>query len=131
MDQIRKQRKAFQLKFLHKFWLSGIPPAAAGGSFNPGLQDAKNVLESHRRQPVDGSIPAHASNNGKQRLGLNDPPAAAGGIPENLSCPQYPGTERSTGCRRWDFGEHNLCRNFSWNALRHALRSVPVQTNVA
>src|SRR5262245_18080239 len=57
-----------------------IPPAAAGGSFNPGLQDTGNALESHRRQPVDRSIPARAPNKGKQRLGLNDPPAAAGGI---------------------------------------------------
>src|SRR5262245_60646462 len=65
-----------------------IPPAAAGGSFNPGLQGARNALESHRRQPVDRSIPARASNNGKQSLGLNDPPAAAGGIAENLSCPR-------------------------------------------
>src|SRR5215510_10577464 len=63
-----------------------IPPAAAGGSFNPGLQGARNALESHRRQPVDRSIPARASNNGKQRLGLNDPPAAAGGIAENITC---------------------------------------------
>src|SRR5262245_39025918 len=40
------------------------------------------------RQPVDRSIPARASNNGKQSSGLNDPPAAAGGIAENLSCPR-------------------------------------------
>src|SRR5262245_42883721 len=33
-----------------------IPPAAAGGSFNPDLQDTENTLESHRRQPVDRSI---------------------------------------------------------------------------
>src|SRR5262245_50462791 len=50
-----------QLKFLHKFWLSGIPPAAAGGSFNPGLRGARNALESHRRQPVDRSIPAYGA----------------------------------------------------------------------
>src|SRR5262245_11362395 len=75
-----------QLKFLHRFWLSGIPPAAAGGSFNPGLQGARNALESHRRQPVDRSIPARASNNGKQSLGLNNPPAAAGGILVNITC---------------------------------------------
>jgi hypothetical protein len=57
-----------------------IPPAAAGGSFNPDLQDTENPLESHRRQPVDGSFPTSALNNGKQRLGMNHPPAAAGGI---------------------------------------------------
>ena len=83
-----KRAQTVQLKFLHKFWLSGIPPAAAGGSFSPGLQDPRNALKSHRRQPVDRSIPARAFNNGKQRLGLNDPSAAAGGIAENLSCPQ-------------------------------------------
>src|SRR5215813_261343 len=33
-----------------------IPPAAAGGSFNPDLQDTENTLESHRRQPMDCSI---------------------------------------------------------------------------
>ena len=57
-----------------------IPPAAAGGSFNPDLQDTENTLESHRRQPVDCSFPTCALNNGKQRLGMNNPPAAAGGI---------------------------------------------------
>src|SRR5215470_3248773 len=57
-----------------------IPPAAAGGSFNPNLQDTENTLESHRRQPVDLSIPTSALNNGKRRLGMNHPPAAAGGI---------------------------------------------------
>jgi len=62
-----------------------IPPAAAGGSFNPDLQDTENTLESHRRQPVDLSIPTSAFNNGKQRLGMNHPPAAAGGIVGNLS----------------------------------------------
>src|SRR5262245_66218843 len=57
-----------------------IPPAAAGGSFNPDLQNSENTLESHRRQPVDRSIPACALNNGKQWLGMNNPTAAAGGI---------------------------------------------------
>src|SRR5262247_85634 len=86
MVLIWRQRKAVQLKFLHEFWLSGIPPAAAGGSFSPGLQGARNALESHRRQPVDRSIPACASNDEKQRFGLNDPPAAAGGIVVNITC---------------------------------------------
>src|SRR5499426_3849444 len=54
-----------------------IPPAAAGGSFNPDLQDTENTLESHRRQPADRSIHTCALNNGKQRLGMNNPPAAA------------------------------------------------------
>src|SRR5215510_12250534 len=82
IDRSMKLRKAVQLKFLHKFWLSGIPPAAAGGSFNPGLQGARNALESRRRQPV-----------GLRRifrvlgsLGLNNPPAAAGGILVNITC---------------------------------------------
>src|SRR5262245_34683672 len=88
MRDMARVAQTVQLKFLHRFWLSGIPPAAAVGSFNPGLQGARNALESHRRQPVDRSIPARASNNGKQSLGLNDPPAAAGGIAENLSCPR-------------------------------------------
>src|SRR5262245_59507396 len=57
-----------------------IPPAEAGGLFNPDLQDTKNTLESHRRKPVDRSIPTCALNNEKQRLGMNNPPAAAGGI---------------------------------------------------
>src|SRR5262245_34723709 len=86
--QVMEAAQTGQLRFLHKFWLSGIPAAAAGGSFSPGLQDTGNTLESHRRQPVDRSIPARASNNGKQRLGLNDPPAAAGGILGNLSFPR-------------------------------------------
>src|SRR5262245_15932289 len=34
----------------------------------------------HTRQPVDRSIPTCALNNEKQRLGMNNPPAAAGGI---------------------------------------------------
>src|SRR5262245_33444367 len=63
-----------------------IPPAAAGGSFNPDLQDTENTLESHRRQPVDLSIPTSAFNNGKQRLGMNHPPAAAGGINKARTC---------------------------------------------
>src|SRR5262245_43820050 len=57
-----------------------IPPAAAGGSFNPDLQDTENTLKAHRRQPVDGSFLTCLLNNGKQRLGMNHPPAAAGGI---------------------------------------------------
>src|SRR5262249_15296889 len=57
-----------------------IPPAEAGGSSNPDLQDARNTLESGRRKPVDRSFPACRLNNQKQRPGMNGPPASAGGI---------------------------------------------------
>src|SRR5215510_14790191 len=38
-----------------------IPPAGAGGSFNPSLQYLHKLCstESHRREPVDRSIPAY------------------------------------------------------------------------
>jgi len=59
-----------------------IPPAAAGGSFNPDLQDTENALESHRRQPVGfrGIFLALG------RLGMNHPPAAADGIYKARTC---------------------------------------------
>src|SRR5262245_4918099 len=113
-----------------------IPPAAAGGLFIPKLprtrkilrnptggsrwivhsqatEDTKDSPQSHRRQPVDRSVPTFVSRYWTRaeierstgcrrwdsreflapcRLGLNDPPAAAGGIPES----------------------QNLCRNISW-----------------
>src|SRR5262245_59324515 len=116
-DQVASEASAQtgQLKFLHKFWLSGIPPAAAGGSFNPGLQGARNALESHRLPPV-----------GLRRifrvlgsLGLNNPPAAAGGILVNITCVEtlagqfaLPFSAASLAqikkkCRLW-----GLCREF-------------------
>src|SRR5262245_38789152 len=83
-DQVASEASAQtgQLKFLHRFWLSGIPPAAAGGSFNPGLQGARNALESHRLPPVGLRRIFRVLG----RLRLNDPPAAAGGILMNITC---------------------------------------------
>src|SRR5262245_26760886 len=111
--QLSKPRKAVQLRFLHKLCspkyhrrqpvdcsvpsyrgherFSEIPPAAAGGSFSPKLcfplLDARAGIERStgcRRWDSRAFL-------GPCRPGLNDPPAAAGGIPES----------------------QNLCRNFS------------------
>src|SRR5262245_13594718 len=76
-----------------------IPPAGTGGSFNlcsteshrrepvdrsiPAYKDWKDSPESHHRQVVDRSSPTCSLNNGKQGLGLNDPPPASGGILED------------------------------------------------
>src|SRR5262247_2734151 len=71
---------------------SAIPPAAAGGSFSPKLcfplLNARAGIEPStgcRRWDSRAFL-------APCRPGLNDPPAAAGGIPES----------------------QNLCRNFSW-----------------
>src|SRR5262245_22243880 len=64
-----------------------IPPAAAGGSFSPKLPRTPKIL----RNPAGGSRWDSRAFLAPCRPGLNDPPAAAGGIPES----------------------QNLCRNFS------------------
>src|SRR5262249_38724497 len=68
-----------------------IPPAAAGGSFSPALcfplLGAQGGIERSTGFPRGGSRGFLVS----FRPGLNDPPAAAGGIPQS----------------------QNLCRNFS------------------
>ena len=53
----------------------------------PAYRTYKTTPESHHRQVVDRSIPALALNDGKQGLGMNDPPPAGGGIVGNLSSP--------------------------------------------
>src|SRR5262249_38420100 len=73
-----------------------IPPAAAGGLFSPNLprtrkilrnptggsrwivqsqptEDTKDSPQSHRRQPVDRSVPTFVSPCWTRGLGLNDP----------------------------------------------------------
>jgi len=46
-------------------------------------EDTKDSPQSHRRQPVDRSVPTFVSRCWTLWLGLNDPPAAAGGIREH------------------------------------------------
>src|SRR5262245_33148865 len=112
--QLSKPRKAVQLRFLHKLCspkshrrqpvdcsvpsyrgherFSAIPPAAAGGSFSPKLcfplLDVRAGIERSTgcRRWDSRALLAPC------RPGLNDPPAAAGGIPES----------------------QNLCKNFSY-----------------
>src|SRR5262245_35483238 len=59
-----------------------IPPAGAGGLFNPSLQGLKIFPESHHRQVADCSIPATVFRCRTRELGLNNPPPAGGGIQE-------------------------------------------------
>ncbi len=81
-----------------------IPPPAGGGSFKPSLQKAHHFFESHQRKLVDRSSPTYLRRKTMKaglerstsfrwwdsgsilavgRLGLNNPPASAGGIWEN------------------------------------------------
>src|SRR5215510_404211 len=78
---------------------SAIPPAEAGGSFSPNLcfplLDARAGIErstGFRRWDSRAFL-------APCRPGLNDPPAAAGGIPES----------------------QNLCTNFSWTVCLQLL----------
>src|SRR5262245_4764191 len=147
-----------------------IPPAAAGGLFSPKLsrtrkifrnpaggsrwiiqsqatEDTKDFPQSHRRQPVDYSVPSYR---GHERFSAIPPAAAGGSFSPKLCFPLLDaraGIERSTGCRRWDSRaflapcrpglndptaaaggipqSQNLCSNFSCpvcaaSAIRHS-----------
>jgi len=70
------------LKFLHilcsqeSHWRQPVEGSV------PTYQGLERFPESHRRQPVDSSVPPFAFRYWARRLGLNDPPPAAGGIQE-------------------------------------------------
>src|SRR5262245_42488563 len=86
-------------RWIVQFMFNRIPPAGIGGSFNlcsteshrrepvdrsiPAYKDWEDSPQSHHRQVMDRSSPTCALNNGKQRSGLNDPPPAGGGILED------------------------------------------------
>src|SRR5262245_27690116 len=58
--------------------------------------------KSHRRQPVDRSVPSYR---GHERFSAIPPAAAGGSFSPKLCFPLLDtrdGIERSTGCRRWD-----------------------------
>jgi hypothetical protein len=57
-----------------------IPPAEAGGCFNPDLQ-----RQGCERNPTSGSWWIFQSRPMLGRLGLNNPPPAGGGIQRNSS----------------------------------------------
>src|SRR5215510_14790190 len=70
-----------------------IPPAGAGGSFNPSLQYLHKLCstESRRREPVDRSIPAYniytnyvqPNPTGGSRWIVQSQPTRTGKIPQN------------------------------------------------
>src|SRR5262245_2478942 len=72
--------------YLHKFRLSGSPPPAGGGWFNPDLR----AQQRKTRVGIEPSTTCRWRDSGKFssscRLGLNDPPAPAGGIRLNIIC---------------------------------------------
>src|SRR5262245_51295958 len=72
--------------YLHKFRLSGIPPPAGGGWFNPDLR----AQQRKTRVGIEPSTTCRWWDSGmfsiSCRLGLNDPPAPAGGIRLNIIC---------------------------------------------
>src|SRR5262245_14086893 len=107
--------------YLHKFRLSGIPPPAGGGWFNPDLQDTQEYsgipppagggwfnpdLRAQQRKTRVGIEPSTTCrwwDSGKFssscRLGLNDPPAPAGGIRLNIICVDTNGLKPTADAR--------------------------------
>src|SRR5262245_49559067 len=62
-----------------------IPPAVAGGSFNPSLPGTGKIRGFP--PPAGGGIPEYSYVS--CRSGLNHPPPAGGGIPESLYMWRY------------------------------------------